>query len=80
MQGSIRRVGTPVEDYVEGKCLFGFIGDEEAFAVGATSQLMGPVRIPVSTIRVLNSGCGVPGRKVPLVLTGTAVMVQSGEI
>ncbi len=44
------------------------------------SQLIGPVRIPVSAISVLNKGTGVPAWKTGVVLTGTAIMVQSGEI
>ena len=47
---------------------------------GAMSQLMGPVRIPVSTISVSKRGCGVPDWKVGLVLTSTAIIFQSGEM
>src|SRR3984957_16231317 len=33
------------------------------FPSGARSQLMGPVRIPVSTMSVLNRACGMPAWK-----------------
>jgi hypothetical protein len=38
------------------------------FPSGAISQLMGPVRMPVSTMSVSNRGCGVPAWKVGVVV------------
>src|ERR1700688_5042082 len=49
------------------------------FPSGVISQLTGPVRIPVSTMSVLNRACGMPAWKNGAVLTGTAIMVPSGE-
>lgn len=47
---------------------------------GAMSQLMGPVRIPVSIMSVWNNGCGVPELNTGFVATPTAIIWESGEI
>jgi hypothetical protein len=47
---------------------------------GAMSQLIGPVRIPVSTMPVWNNGCGLPDLKTGLVVTSTAIIWESGEM
>ena len=47
---------------------------------GAMSQLIGPVRIPVSTISVWNKECGLPDWNTGLVVTSTAIIWESGEM
>lgn len=47
---------------------------------GARSQLIGPVRIPVSTISDWNKGCGVPDWNTGRVLTSTDIIFESGEM
>ena len=47
---------------------------------GAMSQLIGPVRIPVSTMSVWNNGCGLPDLNTDVVVTSTAIIWESGEM
>ncbi len=47
---------------------------------GAMSQLIGPVRIPVSMMSVWNKVCGLPDLKTGLVVTSTAIIWESGEM
>lgn len=47
---------------------------------GAMSQLIGPVRIPVSTMPVWKNACGLPDVNTGLVVTSTAIIWESGEM
>src|ERR1035438_1713878 len=47
---------------------------------GAMSQLIGPVRIPVSTMTVWNNRCGLPHLNTDVVVTSTAIIWESGEM
>ena len=47
---------------------------------GAMSQLIGPVRIPVSMMSVWNKACGLPDLNTGLVVTSTAIIWESGEM